>query len=508
MQFIVRLAPEISIKSAPVRRRLTAVLRLNVVNAAQRRGLCVQAQAQWDKLLVRARLPDNAACADDQALEQELRGLLECTPGIHSFMLARPAPLTDFAGVYAAAAPVYAAQVCGRRFAVRVRRRGNHSFRSRDVECALGAMFLRDCPGSQVDLTTPEVTVRVEIDAEQVYVVTSPQPGLGGFPLSTQGQVLALVSGGFDSAVAAFRALRRGLVVHYLFFSLGGSVQEQGVMQTCLRLWRRFGASHRVRFVSVPFEQAAAQIVERTHHGVRGVLLKRLMLRVAGELALRLGLQAVVTGESVGQVSSQTLTNLAHIDRACPVLVLRPLSCCDKQEIIDEAERLGTAELARAMPEYCAVISDHPNVCPRSAQVEEQEALLDAGLCEQLLAQARVLDIRSLEECTRQLQAGVEVVAAPGPGETVIDIRAPEEVRSSPLALECLELPFYRLLGEFAALDPSRTYVLYCAQGVMSRLQAQQLRERGHSNVKVLELADAARCRRRAPPRPESVSTP
>ena len=507
MQFIVRLAPEISIKSSPVRRRLTSVLRLNVVNAARRRGLCVQVQAQWDKLLVRAKLQDNTACADTAALEHELCGLLECTPGIHSFMLARPTPLTDFAGMYAAAAPVYAPQVSGHSFAVRVRRRGSHSFRARDVECALGEMFLRDCPGSRVDLAAPEVTVRVEIDAGQVYVVSCPRPGLGGFPLSTQGQVLALVSGGFDSAVAAFRALRRGLVVHYLFFSLGGSAHEHGVMQACLQLWRRYGASHRVRFVSVPFEQAAAQIVERTHHGVRGVLLKRLMLRVAGELALRHGLQAVVTGESVGQVSSQTLVNLSHIDQACPVLVLRPLSCCDKQEIIDEAERIGTAELARAMPEYCAVISDHPNVCPRRTQVEEQEALLDPELPERLLAQARVLDIRSLEECVQQ-HTEVEVVAAPGPDETVIDIRSPEEARSAPLTLECLKLPFYRLLGEFAALDPARTYVLYCAQGVMSRLQAQQLREHGYVNVKVLELPDAVRCRRHAPPRPDAVSAP
>ena len=122
-------------------------------------------------------------------------------------------------------------------------------------------------------------------------------------------------------------------------------------------LWNRFGSSHRVRFVAINFEPVVGEILEKVDDGQMGVVLKRMMVRAASKVAERYGVQALVTGEALGQVSSQTLTNLRLIDNVSDTLILRPLISHDKEHIIDLARKIGTEDFARTMPEYCGVIS-------------------------------------------------------------------------------------------------------------------------------------------------------
>lgn len=492
MQYIVRLFPEISIKSKPVRNRLIRLLRQNIINVARARSLCVHIRPQWDKLLVYAEEGQNSGLAGQGELSFAMEAMLSEIPGIHSFLQVSEFPLSTLEDIYGHARPVYEPLIEGHSFAVRVRRRGRHEFSSQQAEREIGELFLKNARGASVNLTSPDVTVRIEIDSQRVFLITGTREGLGGFPVSSQGEALALVSGGFDSGVAAYRAIRRGLRVHYVFFNMGGTAHELGVKQECYYLWHRYASSHRVRFTAIPFDKIVGQILEKTHHGVRGVILKRMMVRVAGEIAKKHGIGAIVTGESIGQVSSQTLVNLGHIDRVSPVMVLRPLIMSDKQEIVDEAAAIGTQDFALVMPEYCGVISDHPNVAPSEGFVEEQEALMDRDLVEQALEGAKASDIRDLPGEAEGLQTQVEVVASPAPGEVVIDIRAPDEARLSPLDMEgvqCLKLPFYKVISSFGELDRLKTYVLYCDQGIMSQMQARQLKEMGHHNVKILRPA-------------------
>jgi thiamine biosynthesis protein ThiI len=298
---------------------------------------------------------------------------------------------------------------------------------------------------------------------------------------------VSLISGGYDSAVASFLAMKRGLRTHYVFFNLGGREHEIAVKEVALYLWMKFGASHQVQFITVPFEAVVAEILEKIENPQMGVVLKRMMLRAAERVARHLEVEALVTGESVAQVSSQTLQNLAVIDDVTSMLVLRPLAMTDKQDIVDLARKIGTEEFSAVIPEYCGVISVKPTTRAKRHRVEHEEKRFDFAVLERAIEQRVALDIRAMQ--TEELQAApvVDEVSAPETSAIIIDIRHPDEAELAPLSIttdnEVLCLPFYRLNKAFAQLEPDRQYLLYCAKGVMSRLHASHLKESGFANV-------------------------
>ena len=160
----------------------------------------------------------------------------------------------------------------------------------------------------------------------------------------------------------------------------------------------------------------------------------------------------------------------------------------DKQDIVDKAWEIGTAGFAESMPEYCGVISDHPNVCPTRSFVEEEEAKMDQDLVEDALSRATHLDIKAIPENTNKLAVEVETVNSLNYGDVILDVRSIDDALKAPLVdenHEVIQLPFYKVASEFGNLDDLKTYALYCDQGVMSLMQARELKERGHHNVKV-----------------------
>ncbi|MDY6322291.1 MAG: tRNA uracil 4-sulfurtransferase ThiI [Succinivibrio sp.] len=486
MKFIVRLFPEISVKSKPVRTKLIRQVRQNLANACERHGIHVAAIAQWDKILADFGSPE--AGQSEEELRQKAESELASLPGIHSFMEVREHEFQTLDDLYEKIKEECGPRIVGHTFAMRVRRRGQHNFTSQQAERILGGKLGSDYENRGVCLDDPEVTVNVEIENQKAYVTGERHEGMGGFPVGTQGEVFSLISGGFDSGVSTYLLMHRGCRVNFLFFNLGGTAHELGVKEEAYYLWDRYAASHKVRFVTVPFEKVVGQILERTHHGVRGVILKRMMMRAGELICRRFHAEALVTGESLGQVSSQTLTNLSHIDSVTPFLILRPLISMDKQQIIDAARRIGTAGFAERMPEYCGVISDHPNVCPRRSFVEEEEAKMDAGLIEEAAGSARAVDIRDVPEDIARIREEVTEVRSLAEGVCVIDVRAPDDQAKAPLNVpghEVISMPFYKVAAQFGSLDMAKTYALYCDQGVMSTMQAKQLKEMGHHNVQV-----------------------
>ncbi len=375
-----------------------------------------------------------------------------------------------------------------KRFCVRAKRRGKHSFTSNEVERYVGGGFNQHVESAKVKLTRPDVTINLEIEDDKLILVNARYEGIGGFPIGTQEDVLSLISGGYDSGVSSYMLMRRGSRVHYCFFNLGGSAHEIGVKQVAHYLWNRFGRSHKVHFVAVDFEPVVAEILEKIDDGQMGVVLKRMMVRAASRVAERYGVQAIVTGEALGQVSSQTLTNLRLIDNATDTLILRPLITHDKENIINIARQIGTEDFARTMPEFCGVISKNPTVKAVKAKIEAEEEKFDFSILDSVVENAKNMDIRRIAEETVQQVTEVEMVSEFATNDVVLDIRSPEEQENSPLKLEGVdvkELPFYKLSTQFGDLDNSKTYLLYCERGMMSRLQALYLREQGFNNVKV-----------------------
>src|SRR5690606_1628022 len=145
---------------------------------------------------------------------------------------------------------------------------------------------------------------------------------------------LSLIFGGFDLGVAGIVTMRRGLRTRFCFFSLGGTAREGGGKQVACYLWGRHGLADRVQFVTLPVEEVVAEIIRSVDNSHMGVILKRMMLRAAEQVAEELEASALVTGEAIAQVSSQTLANLNVIDSVTDMLVLRPLITTDKHEII------------------------------------------------------------------------------------------------------------------------------------------------------------------------------
>lgn len=481
MLFVIRFFPEITIKTRPVRQRLIKGLRRNLRIILGRLDENIQVKGDWDILEVET-------VTDDDVLNAQVLEVLLHTPGIGVVMPVIKQPLPEMESIAAAVLPHYRKALAGRTFAVRCKRQGTHGFASNDVERHVGAVLMRETDAKGVDLTQPEVTVRIEIRHNDLYIVKEHLKGLGGYPLGTQEAVVSLISGGFDSAVASYLCMRRGLRTHFLFFNLGGREHELAVKEVALYLWMKFGSSHRVKFISVPFERVVEEILEKVDNSQMGVVLKRMMLLAADRIAAEMEVDAMVTGESVAQVASQTMPNLSIIDQVSERLVLRPLIVTDKQDIIDIAREIGTESFSAAIPEYCGVISVKPTTRARRSRIEAEESRMDMQWLEAAIADKEVQMIDRVVEVVDRRDVEPESFSQPPAGATILDIRHPDEQQRSVLAVEghdVVPLPFYQLSSRFSSLDASRYYILYCEHGMMSRLHASHLKDAGHENVGV-----------------------
>lgn len=485
MSYLLKLSPEIMIKSRPVRRNMSRHLASNVRTIVRRHAPEARVKDAWDHLRLRRVSPSAT-----------LTEMLTRIPGIHEVQRVDIQTYQSFDVTRDFVVAYWADSLRGKRFRVSVKRSGqNHDFSSPELERYLGAALLAASPGSSVSLSNPQIDVPVAINDNCLQLIRERHPAVGGYPLGVQGQALALVSGGYDSPVAAWRMMRRGIKTQFLFFNLGGPSHEAGVRDVVHYLWRHYGASHHVHFVSVPFEAVVADIQRQVPDGLMSVVLKRLMARAASQLAQQVRIPALITGDALAQVSSQTLANLSVIDRASHLPILRPLIAEDKQAIIDAARTLGTASFAEHMPEYCGATSKRPQVNAKLADVEAAEDQLTPGILEAALANAvttrvdRLMDDQKNVPEPSALYQPLTVTPktlAEYQAPCIIDIRPTSEADASPLVMahtEVLTIPFFELSERFAELPSDRYYLLYCERGVMSRMQAAHLADQGYSSI-------------------------
>ncbi len=483
MKYLLKYSPEITIKSRPVRARFVKQLSRNL------RALLKKVDDQIIVLSKRDYL-EVISPHESKEISPLIEEVLTNTPGVVSIASTLHVPLDGLEDLLTHALALFSERLRGKTFAVRCKRAGKHSFTSVDVEKFIGAGLNLQTEALGVNLSKPDITVRLEIREQDVFIIDELMVGLGGFPLGTQDNVLSLISGGFDSAVSSYLSIRRGLLTHYCFFNLGGHEHEIAVKEVALYLWMRYGSSHRVKFISVPFEAVVGEIISKVDNSQMGVVLKRMMLRAASKVAADLHIDALVTGEAVAQVSSQTLPNLAVIDGICEKLVLRPLIMSEKQDIIDLAKKIGTEEFSAVIPEYCGVISIRPTTKARLHRIEREEENFDFSILETALAETKVLTIDKLLEGEKKSPAELLELESVPKQAIVIDIRHPDEEERSPLNIPDCEIqktPFFKLnsMFELNAIDKKTQYLLYCDKGMMSRLHASYLVEKGFPMVGV-----------------------
>ena len=470
MLVLIRFSGEIATKAKGTRARFQRLLAHNLEAALRRADVPYALKREWSRFFVELR-DDGPKAA--QALEALSRVF-----GVKSLSVveARPAPTLE--AVVQAGEELFRERVRGKRFAVRARVAGERQkvpFGATAVERELGAALRPHA--ARVDLTDPEVTVHVEVRDDRAFFYTEVVAGPGGLPLGAEGRALALVSGGFDSAVAAWRMMKRGLALDYAFFNLGGSQHQRDVLRVAKLLTEQWGHGHEPKLHAVDFQGLVQELQKKTHPRYWQVLLKRLMLKASEQIAQELGVRALVTGEALGQVSSQTLQNLVVISEATELLVLRPLLGLDKEEIVAQARTIGTYEISASVQEYCALVPRKPATRARLDRVREEEAKLDPSILERAVAERAVFDLTALEP-EALVPEGLEIEEVPE-GAVVIDLRSPQAYRAWHYP-GAVHWDFFRALDEFKTLPKDKTYVLYCELGLKSAHLAELMRQAGY----------------------------
>jgi thiamine biosynthesis protein ThiI len=250
---------------------------------------------------------------------------------------------------------------------------------STDLNRELGAHVLARRPDARVDLHHAGLNVHVEVLPHEAFVYPDRRPGPGGLPVGSGGTVAALISGGIDSPVASWRMIKRGCRVLFVHFHSvpylpDASIRKVRELVRRLTQWQYVG-----HLYLVPFGEIQREVVLAVAPSARVVVYRRLMVRIAEALARQSGAQALVTGESLGQVASQTLHNLARIDEVAMLPVLRPLIGMDKIEITDQARLLDTLETSNEPDADCCTlfVPAHPSTRMSQEEIADMEARLD-----------------------------------------------------------------------------------------------------------------------------------
>ena len=249
---------------------------------------------------------------------------------------------------------------------------------SMEVNERLGSL-VQEKTGARVDLTHPEMIFHVEILTKKALIYCDKFKGPGGLPVGVSGSVMALLSGGIDSPVASYRMMKRGCRVHFIHFH-GAPFLSKASLEKAQELVAHLTPyQFQSKLHLVPFGEIQRQIVLTIPPPLRVVLYRRFMLRIAEAMAVREGAKALITGDSVGQVASQTLENIATIQEAASMPILRPLIGSDKEEIIEQARAIKTYDISILPDQDCCqlFIPAHPSVAAEIDAVHQEEMKLD-----------------------------------------------------------------------------------------------------------------------------------
>lgn len=314
---------------------------------------------------------------DEGADHAEIRRRLEAVFGVANFSFVERTTL-DLEALQSR----ILASLDGKRFAsFRIdTKRGDKNFplTSPEINRKIGAA-VKERSAARVDLKNAELTISIEILPRDAFFGFDKIAGAGGLPVGASGRAVSLISGGIDSPVAAYRMMQRGCRLIFVHFHSAPYLDKtsQEKVRALVKLLTRHQFSSRLYLI--PFGEIQRQIVAAVLRPLRVVLYRRMMMRIAEAIAKREKAGALVTGESLAQVASQTLANLAVIEKAATLPILRPLVGMDKQEIIDQARRIGSFETSAIPDQDCCqlFVPRHPATKARLSDVEDAESRLD-----------------------------------------------------------------------------------------------------------------------------------
>lgn len=467
---LLRFSGDLTTKGDATRRRMTSRLIENLRASIKASGRKARVKRDRNRIFVEFEPGPGPS-------DEEMSSRLARVFGIESVSVTHVEEWSSLEDVVRAGREFGEPFVRDRRYAIRARRVGDRSevpLRSPDIERDLGEALR---PGAgRVDLSNPEATIFVEVDVDHAYYFVASERGAGGLPLGTEGRAVSLLSGGFDSPVASWRMLRRGIALDYVFCNLGGRTHQLETLTIAKRLADLWQCGTRPRFHAIDFDPVSREIQSRITMRYWQVVLKRMMLRSAEAVAANCNASAIVTGEAIGQVSSQTLQNLSVISEGANLPILRPLVGNNKNEIIAESRIVGTHDLSAKVGEYCAIVPSRPATNARLADILEEESKLNPAVL------AEALDNRSeflLADVDLDAWDATDLVAKNvESNDTVIDLRSKSAFDAWHYP-DALFLDFPNALRAYPSFDSGQRYVLYCEFGLKSAHLADLMRRAG-----------------------------
>lgn len=319
--------------------------------------------------------PKNESCDIDSAFEAMTKVF-----GVVTLNRAAACEKTPEAILKTAIETMGEAVASARSFKVETKR-GDKSFPMTSIELSqyVGGLLHDACPNSVVNVHNPELTVHIEVRDKAAYIHGQPVAGAGGLPVGTSGRAVTLLSGGIDSPVSTYMMARRGLQlipVHFFSFPYTSELAKQKVIDLASELK---GYCGRLRVEIVPFTEIQEAIRDNCPEELFTLIMRRFMMRIAERIAKYNGCGALVTGENLGQVASQTMQAMAVTEQCVSLPVLRPLIGMDKEQIVRTARQIGTFELSILPYEDCCTVFTprHPRTKPHIEEILEAESVLD-----------------------------------------------------------------------------------------------------------------------------------
>lgn len=462
MKMIIVRYSEVGLKGSRARSMMVSLLKTNILDGMKRLGETAKITTEKGRIYV------SEYSSLDSAMD-----VLGRTMGVKSYSPVMPYSYQTKEDIANKAVELFSEKVKGKKFAVRSRRSGGQNFTSRDLNLAVGDALYDYSEG--VDLSNPEVEVNIEVRNNKAYFYTESHRGPGGLPLGSESPLVALVSGGIDSPVAAWMLMKRGSPVDFVFLTLSHPIDTVEFLGGVKALVDRWSLGRVPTVHIVDGKPLIDLLVVSGKIKIPGVTYKRILYRLALDIAKESGAYGIITGESMGQVSSQTPENLMAINHTIDFPVYRPLIGLDKDEISDIARRIGTFPVT-SKGEFCSLFSQ--NVVLNASPEAIDRDFENVTIIDELLNNRKILKGDEIEEYLGSISdEDYEVTELPE-DSIVIDMRAKAKFQDwhHPEALN-VHLGGVRNIIEKNGRD--KVYVFYCQKGLQSAYAASEARNLG-----------------------------
>ncbi len=389
--------------------------------------------------------------------------------GIQTFSEVTSFQFSDYRHLIETSAEHFKPIVNGKTYAVRCKKGNRKDIPRLAVEKDVGTLL--DGFG-KVDLTQPDVTCHIALHGQEVLLTDHKQEGPGGLPLGIAGKALTLISGGIDSPVAAWRGYHAGIDQDFVYFDLGGKAQFSATVEILKYLRGQWAYGSKGKFMILDFKPVIAEILNKVVRKYQNMALKYCFYTVGDRLCRQLKDRALITGEAIGQVSTQTMANLNALDQVVPTMVIRPVVTYSKAEISTHAAQIGTYDMAYKGKEFCAIAAKGVVTNTTYEKLMEAVAGIDNQVLQAALDSIEYVDLRDEFPLPASEQGSPDIPA----DAVVIDLRPMEEFKPGDLPT-AKNIPFQQAWADYIHWEKDKKYYLVCSEGSSSAILAQYMQQ-------------------------------